>query len=524
MKNLLLLSSIVLIFSLFFSSSILAQPTKWVTRISDSNVFWCSQIKIVNNEVLTLLNLYDINGVRGLRYNKISPNTGNILKWDNYNFDSLNNFNIASNNSLIISKTNNSLYSLVQEVVKQNISRNEYFCVSNNSYSEFKHFLILDTNNFDNLKQLYELEPNKIAIAYESYDNWFNPALYNWCRFGLYFVDTLGNVLFKDTFASRQHEFLINMSADSNKNLYMAGFDYDEYFYSQDSKRQMVIKKISPNGQLLVNKFLPYRPSSGYEAYVHVLYTAAQKPYILHLMPHVVDPRDNYFNFYNQRVMRLTWLDTNLNITKVDSFYTRKNFSMWGTKVLRNGDILCFGQADLDTNRFIPQFYNAYGWACRVSPSGTIKWERSYNVRDSIEHYITTADEDEDGSIYLGGCVFPNKTAGLKQEALIIKVDSNGCLGTTFCDPLGVHEIKYLPASKIVLFPNPAHQQITLQIPDAQYIGGQGIIYGIDGKVVYTIPKVQATQTIPISSLAAGNYWLHYKVGDWRGYVQFVVE
>jgi hypothetical protein len=302
----------------------------------------------------------------------------------------------------------------------------------------------------------------------------------------------------------------------------MHGFDFLNTI-SNEEKIQMVIKKVSTSGQLLANKFLPYRPYCLFTGYLNKVGNGSAQQ-LLQISLHLKEWQNASTHPRRNCVMRLTWLDTNLNITKTDSFFSSRNFNIEGTKTLKNGDVLCFGSSDLDTSswRLNKQGYELYGWACRISPQGQVKWERNYNVRDSVEHYLRTADEDEDGSIYLGGCIFPNKTE--KQAALIIKIDSNGCLGTTFCDPLGVHEIKYLPPTQLLLFPNPTSQHITLQIPDAQYLGGQAIIYGIDGKIVQTIPNVQATQTIAVNNLVKGNYWLHYKVGDWRGYVQFVVQ
>jgi hypothetical protein len=222
-------------------------------------------------------------------------------------------------------------------------------------------------------------------------------------------------------------------------------------------------------------------------------------------------------------MLNFTYLDSNVNITHIDSFYRDYYCTIWGTKTLRNGDILIFGRRWDDTIYNNSNYRPEIGWATRVDSLGKIKWDRMYILRDSVHHNITDAEEDTDGSIYFSGVSGPKDTIIL-QSSMLIRVDSNGCLDTNFCYPLGIREITKIPDAAIQLYPNPARNNITLLLNDAQYIGGQANIYTTEGKLVARLNKAVQKQVIDVQGYAVGNYYLQYSVGDWRGGVMFRVE
>jgi hypothetical protein len=153
---------------------------------------------------------------------------------------------------------------------------------------------------------------------------------------------------------------------------------------------------------------------------------------------------------------------------------------------------------------------------------GNFIWDRLYNVREPAAQLFSDCTIGRDGSIFLGGTV--GGVGSIPQEALLVKLDSLGCLDSAFCYPLGIREIKEIETHQITLFPNPTQNTLNLQFADSKYLCGTASIYSADGKLLQQIKNVQHLQKIAINGYASGVYYLQYSIGDWRKSLQFVVE
>jgi hypothetical protein len=95
----------------------------------------------------------------------------------------------------------------------------------------------------------------------------------------------------------------------------------------------------------------------------------------------------------------------------------------------------------------------------------------------------------------------------------------NGIIAT----PLATH--KAAGAAKLTAHPNPTHNQLTLEHPMAT-AAATVTVYGFDGRKLALIRSAPGTQqtTIPLDSLAAGNYLLLFSDGQRRSSTTIVKE
>jgi hypothetical protein len=514
MKKYLLLTSLFLIQNIIISNAQL----RWGTTYNNFKCGWATSFSILDGGIL-VRNGIKSNGVYGIKYTVHNKNDGVILFSDSF----------SNLNSQIF--TNSVIYYPFDAILKHSrkiftTKAGLYHTLDSSNYitylSIFDPITFVSTNKVIGdsgrstfCNSIIEISANKLAIGYTSKDKRYDAGYPS--RFGLMYIDTFGNILFKDTFASKEFELFINMVKDKNDNIYMCGSN-SIYPFSQYNFENCV-KKIAPNGTLLLNKFISKRGNHN-QGFINNI-SNSNGPNFVVINAQARNPYGVGGYFGTSNMLNFTYLDSNVNITHIDSFYRDYYCTIWGTKTLRNGDILIFGRRWDDTinSNYEPEI----GWATRVDSLGKIKWDRMYILRDSVHHNITDAEEDTDGSIYFSGVSGPKDTIIL-QSSMLIRVDSNGCLDSTFCYPLGIREITKIPDAAIQLYPNPARNNITLLLNDAQYIGGQASIYTTEGKLVARLNKVVQKQVIDVQGYATGNYYLQYSVGDWRGGVMFRVE
>jgi Secretion system C-terminal sorting domain len=523
MRRLLLLSS--LLFCLNCDAQV-----RWYQLMPDTNCWWSNNIFLNDTTVISASIGRDIdyfNLVKGMtKSNGIEIKRGNkFLKRDNDNW--YNPFYLYSNFDVgVISNYRSKMYlPFMSSNYPIDSSNLLTYLATINSKD-----LIVDTFTpfgYPNLTtyvgSLIEVAPNKIALGASVRDRW--PQGWK-TRMALYFLDSNGTTLFKDTFTNDNDEALQNMLTDRNGNFYLCGAYVPKEFPGDYTGNDMsnVVKKISSGGQLLINRVLPLRNNVQYP-FITSIGDVLQDKFLL------INAADRYYKSPSSgsdgpNWLRFLQLDTNLNTLKIDSLKRGYFFNLQGVKTLKNSDILLWGGRTLDTvwNNINYEFA-LYGWAMRLDSTGKIKWDRMYNFRDSADHYLNDMKEDADGSLYFAGAVlnFKNALVRFPQQSMLMRVDSNGCINNN-CYPMGMQEVKVIDDNVLLVYPNPTNSRITLRLADLDLLGGSITITSFNGARLFDGKALLAETSLDISGWAKGIYVLSYRKDDWRKNVQFVVE
>ena len=207
-------------------------------------------------------------------------------------------------------------------------------------------------------------------------------------------------------------------------------------------------------------------------------------------------------------------------------------YTFWSTDYVRNiqglslcanGDIICCGHT---TNFSITGTFTT--WIGRLSPLGELRWIREYVWWDSSSDLMFLYDLDEDpyGDIVATGiAALPNNLGIIDEHAVLLKVNSEGCLSPDCNDSIIVRSIvtgiesptppprthsnnEYRPFA--VLYDSAA-ARLHLIAADLGVVGtavGHFALYDLSGKVVANQPLVrhQASYQIDLSALPSGIY------------------
>jgi hypothetical protein len=193
-------------------------------------------------------------------------------------------------------------------------------------------------------------------------------------------------------------------------------------------------------------------------------------------------------------------------------------------RIAENGDIIGGGTVQaIDMEN-----YETGGWLFRISPQGTLLWERLYHTPApslgawTDEFYIFDLTETPDGGIAATGLKWhQNPQNEWEDDVWILKVDANGCLtpnctdylidvaafeagvGTDISAPLAVQE------GILSISPNPAHAvlQVAYRAPTLPQAATLSF-YNVLGHLVLQVPFApnERNKTISVSNLAAGVY------------------
>jgi Secretion system C-terminal sorting domain len=129
-----------------------------------------------------------------------------------------------------------------------------------------------------------------------------------------------------------------------------------------------------------------------------------------------------------------------------------------------------------------------------------------------VEHYFTSAEQDTDGSIYIGGVVFeehpPNPAA--PRASILLRLDSMGCFDAS-CNPMDVVEIEALQNSDIIISPNPARDRVQIDLRDENFAGGFLQIYTANGQKLSRVALHSQHHAIDITSWPSGIYYVSYE-------------
>ena len=142
----------------------------------------------------------------------------------------------------------------------------------------------------------------------------------------------------------------------------------------------------------------------------------------------------------------------------------------------------------------------------RTDSLGNVKWSRiiSTNYGDSLLYYsyiFNLKNPIGEGALLVGRV----HTMG----AFLIRTDSLGCTLPNCLDTtlhVGIKEILELKEKKLILYPNPAQNQIQIAINQQGAMVKQIIVYNISGKEILRRNTNNYLVNIDISSLAKGVY------------------
>ncbi|HEX8514945.1 MAG TPA: T9SS type A sorting domain-containing protein [Bacteroidia bacterium] len=162
--------------------------------------------------------------------------------------------------------------------------------------------------------------------------------------------------------------------------------------------------------------------------------------------------------------------------------------------ILNDGSIVCAGQHTTSVNN---------GLLIKIDSAGNQQWLRTYYASPSSNSYFYDLKATGDGGFIMVGS--GNITG---QDAWVVKVDEFGC-EVANCS-VGVNEFQ-IPNSKLILYPNPANNEITLQISDLNISDAE--IQVINGLGEFQQFQISDSK-INISHLASGVYFLTVTSGD----------
>ena len=176
------------------------------------------------------------------------------------------------------------------------------------------------------------------------------------------------------------------------------------------------------------------------------------------------------------------------------------------------------------------------GLLLRASAGGDSLWMRTYYYQDTAMSEGTGRFFDvmptQDGGFIAAGVAYNPANApyppGYSQDTWVVKVDSLGCI-VPGCDGVGVAELITNLSGAMSVFPNPAHGSVVVRVdlpmnmrqdPDLHLslVNGQG-------QVVVKEPAQQGDNTLGLSALSAGMYYVHLSSGTtWLSGAKLIVE
>ena len=176
------------------------------------------------------------------------------------------------------------------------------------------------------------------------------------------------------------------------------------------------------------------------------------------------------------------------------------------------------------------------GLLLRTTSEGDSIWMRTYFYQDTLMQAGTGRFYDvlptDDGGFIAAGAAYQDTLlgypSGYSQDTWVVKVDSMGCI-VPGCDGVGVSEIVTNLGGAISVFPNPAHGSAVVQVqlppsfrndPNLQLS-----VVNAQGQMVHRQSAQQGDNTLDMSTLSAGLYYLHLSTGStWLAGGKVVVE
>ncbi len=175
-----------------------------------------------------------------------------------------------------------------------------------------------------------------------------------------------------------------------------------------------------------------------------------------------------------------------------------------------NGDIIIGGQVNLDDG---PYIYKADSNGNKIFSRWLIP--KSLHSSSQIRNMRQAKDK---GFVFVGS---QHELGCAARSAMLIKTDSLGCLLPNCADTLihlDIKDISELKKHDIIIYPNPAQNQIQIAINQQGAMVKQIIVYNISGKEILRRTANNYLVNMDISSLAKGVYIVKVesRLGDIR--------
>jgi len=150
----------------------------------------------------------------------------------------------------------------------------------------------------------------------------------------------------------------------------------------------------------------------------------------------------------------------------------------------------------------------------KLNANGDSIWSHQYTAVDTIntDNVGSAIKPTPDGGYIFAG-FFSSGSLNPTQQLWLVKTDSMGCDGSTWW-PCNISAIeKPVAVNGVLLYPNPANTQITLQFENNEYENEPIYLYNISGKLVKQSAVISSSTTILVNDLPSGLYLI--KVGKW---------
>ncbi len=185
-------------------------------------------------------------------------------------------------------------------------------------------------------------------------------------------------------------------------------------------------------------------------------------------------------------------------------------------------------------NTTIPGLWDN-GMLHKLDPDGNILWSRYYahytNLPAGFEHIFNAVQPTSDGGYILTGEA-QGQAPPNSSRLWLVKLDSMGCL-VPGCHAVGVEEFETQLQSAFVVSPNPASEQVTIELalPEGYRLDGavRASLVDAQGKEVLQLPMSTNTMhlrgIVDVQSLPSGLYYVHLRdASKWLAGGKVVVE
>jgi hypothetical protein len=350
-----------------------------------------------------------------------------------------------------------------------------------------------------------------------------NANIWSAQKFYLAKADTNLNIFWEKTYPQQAQPETHSSTAIARNRIYMCGYRYEPPWFDYGLQNH-IMRKTDTAGNLMATAYLPFKYHLGYP-YCNIIDDGINEPKLVVISDYGldVDTSGGSTVDFPVRDFYMRILDTNLNIISTHIIKSPEPDSingdyysggyLYNARNLGGGKLLLIGARYLDTD-------NQYlvSWASVVDTSGKMYWSQKYPVRgETVLSYLTDGLQLPSGGFLLSGTVagVPNVS---NQDALLIMVDSTGCLDVNGCEPLAISNISKKNANHMfVVFPNPTTGSLSIKSLKGNITKGT-IVQIIDamGKAVHQIEPAsdKLESVIDINHLRNGFYFLKIVKGN----------
>ena len=285
-------------------------------------------------------------------------------------------------------------------------------------------------------------------------------------------TDINGNILWDDKQSILgKYEFGGFLSLFDNGNIISAGGIYDD-----DIVRNGKFYKTTPSGAAYFSKEIG---TEGDDSEIEVKVAKNQKSLIVRqYIDTVINAGDDPYVTYIGK------MDTSGNFiwrTFLNNIYYKYLYTL---RTFEDGSIVAVGFTMLD------ETFATYGYIIKLDSNGTVLWERTHAVGDSVGQYLYDFQQLGDKGYVISGYGVDEYEGEMLGGCWLLRLDSMGCLVPGCSD---VPIIDFTPETRdniLTIFPNPVAETTVAQITIPQNFiiePNQNLtltIFDINGKVV----------------------------------------